>query len=185
MDIIRAIILGALFGGTLYWVGAANPKQLVSMLRLKDLSLMKIIVFGIGFASVLLAVSIGLRIFDLGHLNIKSMNLGVIIGGLIFGIGFGWVGTCPGTCVAASGTNGAKKGLVAVLGGLLGAFIFSLTYGWWKALGLFSVVDLGKMTLFNLSDKFPSVFNIGYVGLLIVGIIFMIVAYLIPLKGRQ
>lgn len=185
MDIIRAVILGALFGGVLYWVGASNPKKLISMLRLEDLSLMKIIVFGIGFASVLLAASIGLGIFDLSHLSIKSTNLGVVIGGLIFGIGFGWAGTCPGTCVAASGTRGVKKALVAVLGGLIGAFAFSMTYGLWKKAGLFSTMDLGKMTLFDLSDKFPSVLNFGFLGLLIVGILFMVVAYFIPARGRK
>lgn len=185
MELIRAIVLGALFGGALYWVGASNPKKLVSMLRLSDLTLMKIIVFAIGFSSVLLAAAISLGIFDLSHLSIKSTNLGVILGGLIFGIGFGWAGTCPGTCVAASGTGGFKKGLAAVLGGLIGAFAFSMTYGAWKQIGLFRTMDFGKLTLFHLSDRFPAVFQVGAVGLLLVGFVFMGIAYLLPTKGRK
>lgn len=185
MELILAIILGGLFGFALYLVGASNPKKLLSMLRLEDLSLMKIIVFGIGFSSVLLSIAIGLGIFNISHLSIKSTNLGVVIGGLIFGIGFGSVGTCPGTCVAATGTNGIRKAIAAVIGGLVGAFAFSMTYGYWKNTGLFSALDLGKLTLFNISDKFPSVFNIGFMGLLMVGILLMLVAYSLPLRGRK
>lgn len=185
MEIILAIILGGLFGGALYQVGASNPKKLLSMLGLYDLTLMKIIVFAIGFASVLLAITIGVGVFDLTHLSIKSTNLGVVVGGLIFGFGFGWAGTCPGTCVAASGTKGVKKAIAAVVGGLVGAFTFSMTYGLWKQTGLFNAMDLGKVTLFSLSEKYESFFNIGYLGLLGVGVLFMIAAYFIPAQGRK
>ena len=99
MQIVLAIILGALFGAVLYWVGASSPKKLIAMLRLEDLTLMKIIVFGIGFASALLSLFGLLGWFNVSHLSVKATNLGVVLGGLLFGIGFGTVGTCPGTCV--------------------------------------------------------------------------------------
>lgn len=185
MQIILAILLGGLFGFALYLAGASRPKKILSMLRLEDLSLMKIIVFAIGFAGVLLSISIMLGIFDLSHLGIKATNLGVIVGGLIFGLGFGSVGTCPGTCVAAVGTDGIRKGIVAVLGGLVGAFAFTMTYGLWKNTGLFDQLNFGKITLFHLSDKFPSVFSIGAVGLLFVGALLMAIAYMLPMTGRK
>lgn len=184
MKIVLAIILGALFGAVLYRTGASSPKKLIAMLRLEDLSIMKIIVFGIGLASVLLSVSGLSGLLNLNHLGIKGTNLGVIIGGLLFGIGFGTVGTCPGTCVAASGSGGYKKAFSAVLGGLVGAWVFSMTYGFWKNAGLFSAMDLGKLTLFRISDAFPSVFPIGYTGLLIVGLVFIAVAFILP-AGRS
>lgn len=185
MEIILAIILGSLFGLALYITGASNPKKLVSMLRLQDLSLMKIIVFAIGFSSVLLFLANMIGIFDVSHLSVKATNLGVILGGLIFGLAFGAVGTCPGTCVAATSSGGFKKAIVAVLGGLVGAFAFSMTYGFWKRLGLFSTMDFGKITLFKISEKYDSVFSLGFTGLFIIGIAFMVVAYLIPSKGRR
>lgn len=182
-DIILAIILGGLFGYALYQAGAADPRRLQSMLRLENLTLMKIILFAIGFASVLLAAAIGIGIFDISHIHIKAVNLGVVIGGLLFGFGFGWAGTCPGTCVAATGTGGVRKAIAAVLGGLTGAFAFSMTYEYWNKLGLFDVMDWGKLTLFNISDKYPSVFNFGFVGLLIMGALFMAAACFIPQQG--
>ena len=180
MRVVLAIILGALFGAVLYRTGASSPKKLIAMLRLEDLELMKIIVFAIGLASVLLSLFSLLGLFNPEHLSVKSTNLGVITGGLLFGIGFGTVGTCPGTCVAASGSGGYKKAFSAVLGGLVGAWVFSITYGFWKGLGLFSAMDWGKLTLFRISDKFPSVFSIGYAGLLVVGLVFIAGALVLP-----
>lgn len=183
MNILLAILLGGFFGFALYYVGATGFSNISKMLRLEDLSLAKVILFAIGFSSVLLSISAMIGIFDISHLSVKAMNLGVIVGGLIFGVGFGLAGTCPGTCVGSlGGVFGIKKAISAVIGGLLGAFAFSLSYGYFKDLGLFNILDYGKVTLFNISDKYPSVFNIGYIGLLIIGVIFMVGAYFIPKK---
>lgn len=181
INILFAILLGGFFGFALYYVGATGFSHISKMLRLEDLSLAKIILFAIGFSSVLLSISALLGLFDISHLSVKSMNLGVIIGGIIFGIGFGGAGTCPGTCVGSiGGIFGIKKAISAVIGGLFGAFIFSLLYGTFRDMGLFEVLDYGKITLFNISKKYPSVFNIGFIGLLITGLLFMGVAYILP-----
>lgn len=185
MELVLAIILGFLFGYVLYLTGASSPKVLISMLRLQDLTLMKIILFAIGFTSTLLSLAAMLNIFNIDHISIKSTNLGVLIGGLLFGIGFGTVGTCPGTCVAAAGSGGYQKAISAVIGGLFGAWCFSMTYGFWKRTGLFSAMDYGKITLFHISDDFPSLFTIGYMGLLTVGLLFMMISFLIPNTTRS
>ena len=182
MELLLGVLLGGFFGFALYYVGASNSEKLKSMLSLKDLTLMKTILFAIGFSSLLLALSSFVGIFDPSHLSVKATHLGVVVGGLIFGIGFGWAGTCPGTCVADSSSGGLKKAGSTIIGGLLGAFLFSLSYGFLDNLGLFDTMNLGKLSLFNLSDSFPSVFNIGFGGLLIMGIILMAAAIFLPNK---
>lgn len=185
MELLLAIILGSLFGFALYIVEASSPKKLLAMLRLEDLSLMKIILFGIGFSSLLLGLALKLNIFDASHIHIKAVNLGVILGGIIFGIGFGSVGTCPGTCMAATGTSGFKKAIAAVVGGLFGAFVFSITYSFWKSIGLFDTMNFGKMTLFKLTESYQSVFSVGPLGLSIGGLAFMIIAYVLPVRTSK
>lgn len=185
MAIVSAIVLGGLFGFALYRSGASNPRKLLATLRLEDLSLMKTILFGIGFASILLALSSLAGWFDISHLSIKTTHLGVIVGGLIFGTGFGAAGTCPGTCVAAAGSGGIKKAISAVIGGLLGAFAFSLSYGWFDSIGLFDVMNAGKLTLFNISEEFPSVLSLGFGGLLIMGLALAAIAYALPVKPAK
>lgn len=77
MDILLAILLGSFFGYALYKVGATNPKNLISMLTLRDLTLAKVILFAIGLASISLFVLNSIGIFNLEHLSIKPMNTGV------------------------------------------------------------------------------------------------------------
>lgn len=182
MKILLAIVLGGFFGFALSYVGATAFKNILKMLRLEDLTLAKIILFAIGFSSVLLSVAGILGFFDISHLSIKTMNLGVILGGLLFGLAFGSIGTCPGTCIGAVSGGGFKKAITAILGGLVGAFAFTMSYGYLKSVGLFEALNMGKLTLFNISDKYPSVFSLGFIGLLIVGILFMAFGYFLPKK---
>ncbi|WP_294146350.1 YeeE/YedE thiosulfate transporter family protein [uncultured Clostridium sp.] len=185
MENVLAIILGFLFGYVLYLSGASSPKKLISMLRLENLELMKIIIFGIGFASALLSLAGLTGVLNLAHLGVKGTNLGVITGGLLFGIGFGTVGTCPGTCVAATGSGGYKKAVSAVFGGLTGAWLFSVTYEYWKQIGLFSIMNLGKLTLFKITDAYDAVFPIGFMGLLIVAVLFMVIGLILPVNFKS
>ncbi len=180
MEILLAVLLGGFFGFALYYVGATNSKKLINMLNLTNLSLMKIILFAIGFSSFLVAIASFIGIMDVSHFDVKTTHLGVVVGGLIFGVGFGWAGTCPGTCIAGVSGKTIKKALSAVLGGLVGAFAFSLSYGGLKNLGLFDTMNLGNLSLFKISDKFPSVFQVGFGGLLTMGVVLMVAAYYIP-----
>ena len=177
----QAVLLGGFFGAALYIAGAHLPSRITGMLQLRDFSLMKAILFGIGLSSFLIALTNTMGIFDVSHFKIKPMNLGVIIGGLVFGVGFGMGSTCPGTCVASLGSVDLwKKGVSAALGGLLGAYVFSKFYGTFDAMGLYKTLDLGKLTLFKVSEEFPSVMSVGTNGLYISGLLFMAAAYLLP-----
>ena len=45
-------------------------------------------------------------------------------------------------------------------------------------------MNVGKLTLFKISDKYPSVTEIGYAGLLVMGVVFMATAWFMPQKRR-
>lgn len=184
-EIILAICLGGFFGFALYHAGASNPANILSMLRLKKLRLMKVIVFAIGFGAFLVSAAGLAGAFPVSHFNIKPMHLGVVIGGLIFGVGFGYGGTCPGTAVAGIADKAYKRSISAVLGGLLGAFVFSICYGIFESTGMFEMLNLGNLSLFNISSKFPSVLSIGFGGLLVLGLAFMGIGWILPDNVRE
>ena len=75
--------------------------------------------------------SVGIYLLkDLGlvKLSIKSTVLGAtIIGGLIFGLGWGLLGYCPGTSMGAIG-EGRWDGLWGLLGMLAGAAVYAEAY---------------------------------------------------------
>jgi len=76
-------------------------------------------------------------------------------------------------------TDNFKKAFTAIIVGAF-AFAFTLSYGYLENIRLTSGFDLGKLTLFNISPQYPSVFNIGYMGLFVTGILFLLFGYFIP-----
>jgi len=184
MDIILAIILGLSFGIALDKAQASNPQKIIGMLRLKDFHLMKVILFAIGFSSLLLFVFLSFNVIDAGHLNVKSSFIGVIIGGGILGIGFAISGYCPGTGVVAAG-RGRKDALVFILGGLIGAFVYMLIFGFIKDSALFNTIAGGAFSLaetnpekyLSLAGNLPALVIAGPIA-----IVFMLIPFLLPDK---
>lgn len=182
--IILAIALGGLFGFVLHRVGAGNPQNIINMLRLTDLTLAKVILLAIGVSSLVLFILLSTGVIDSGHIEIKAAYGGVLIGGLIFGIGFAIAGYCPGTCLVGLG-GGRKDAFYFIVGGLVGALAFTLIYGWIKSIfpSVFSPIDGGKVSLANtgspefggLFDNIPAVAVAGGIAL-----IFILAAWKLP-----
>jgi len=182
MEILLAIILGLSFGFALDKAQAANPQKIIGMLRLKDFHLMKVILFAIGFSSLLLFILLAFNIIDAGHLNVKSTYTGVIIGGGILGIGFAISGYCPGTGVVAAG-RGRRDAIVFILGGLIGAFVYMLIFGFIKDSALFNTIAGGAVSLAETNpSKYSSIAG-NLPALIVAGpiaIVFMLIPFLLP-----
>ncbi|MGL4798428.1 MAG: DUF6691 family protein [Cellulosilyticaceae bacterium] len=179
MELVLAVILGALFGFVLYRIGASDGDRLLGMLRLKDLRLMKTILLGIGIANVLIFASSALGVMDVSHFSIKALNIGVIVGGAIFGLGWGIAGYCPGTGVTAMGA-GKKDAVMYVLGGLVGALVYNQAYPYFESLGWFQKLFGGVETLVQVSEKSLSLLPIGNIWGMGLGIILIVLAIVLP-----
>jgi uncharacterized membrane protein YedE/YeeE len=184
MEIFLAIVLGILFGFVLQRVGASDPDKIIGMLRLTDLHLMKAILMGIGTSSIVLFVGIMIGIFDSGHLSIKAMYWGVIVGGLLLGFGWALGGFCPGTGVVASG-SGRLDGLFFILGGLVGAGLYTWMYGILENTWLLKNVLGGKSTLVFTGGSTALIGGkLSALVAVLIGIVFITAAKLLPDKVR-
>lgn len=182
MEIILAIVLGLAFGFALDQAQASNPQKIINMLRLKDFHLMKVILFAIGFSSLLLFILLSLNVIDAGHLSVKTSYTGVIIGGAILGIGFAISGYCPGTGVVAAG-RGRKDAYLFILGGLLGAFVYMLFFGSIKDTALFNEVAGGAVSLVETNPKKYTALFGNIPALMVAGpiaILFIVISFLLP-----
>ncbi|MGL4735903.1 MAG: DUF6691 family protein [Cellulosilyticaceae bacterium] len=179
-EILLAVGLGALFGFVLHRIGATDGDYLIGMLRLRNTHLMKTILFGIGVATVLTFISFGLNILEVSHFSIKALNMGVIIGGAIFGIGWALAGYCPGTGVTAIGA-GKKDAIFYILGGLVGALIYSKTYTFFADMGWFEEILAGQQTLVTLRPDVLGFFESSFVGI-VFGLLLMGIPFVLPKK---
>lgn len=119
---IIVLIGGIFFGFGLAYGGMTKQEIVLSFLQLKDLGL--IFVMGGAAAVTFFAVNVVPRYLKTPLLGGKfkprraPLSRNVIIGAIIFGVGWGLSGQCPGSAVASLGT-----GNILVLAGLAAMFI--------------------------------------------------------------
>lgn len=142
---ILGLITGVLFGFALHRAGFSRCGLVMRGLAFRDFTMLKVMLTAIAVGMVGAAL---LATFapEYAHLKVKSLYVwGVLVGGLIFGVGMAIAGYCPGTALIGLG-GGVRDGVLAVLGGLLGAFVFILAYPTLEPV-LIKPLDLGKLTL--------------------------------------
>lgn len=186
MELAMAVFLGLFFGFALQKAGAANPTRIIDMLRFKDLHLMKAILLGIGLSSGGLFLLLHFGQFNIGHLSVKSSYVGVVAGGLLLGFGWALAGFCPGTALVGLGA-GRKDAWFFVLGGLFGAWMYTMIYGAISSSALFAGIG-GKVTLAQTgSEKFPALIT-QHSGLAVGGgiaLFLIVIALLLPLLKKR
>jgi hypothetical protein len=118
-QLFLGLVMGVLFGFFLQKGGVTKYNIIMAQLRLTDFTVLKIML------SAVIVTMLGISIlYPKGRIKLSPKSGSIrnaVIGGLIFGIGFGTLGYCPGTIVGAIG-NGSMDGL---LGGLIGIVIGS------------------------------------------------------------
>ena len=125
MQLIYGLATGVLFGFLLQRGHVLRYDKQLGALRLKDMTIVKFML-----SHIMVAMTGIYLLGDLGliHLSIKSTALGAnILGGLLFGLGWGMLGYCPGTALGALG-EGRLDSIWGIAGMLAGASLFAHTY---------------------------------------------------------
>jgi hypothetical protein len=130
MNTLFALLSGLLFGCGLMLAGMANPAKVLGFLDLAgwwDPSLALVIGGAIAVASVAFALA-KRRTRSLLGLPMqlpasRKIDLRLLGGSTVFGIGWGLAGICPGPAIVLLGT-GAYQGLVFVIAMLSGMAVF-------------------------------------------------------------
>ncbi|MBZ0297751.1 MAG: YeeE/YedE family protein [Anaerolineae bacterium] len=124
---VIALVLGIFFGFSLNKAGLTKYHKIVNVFRFTDMAVLKFMMTAlvVSMSGLYLLRGLGLVTFP----NVPATYVaGNIIGGLIFGVGMALSGYCPGTCAAGSGEGKLDYLIPGLLGFLVGAAIYGLTY---------------------------------------------------------
>jgi uncharacterized membrane protein YedE/YeeE len=141
--LIYGLVTGIFFGFFLQKGRVLRYDKQLGALRLMDMTIVKFMLAAIlvGMVGIYLLKDLGLV-----KLSVKPTNLGAnIIGGLIFGLGWGLLGYCPGTSAGALG-EGRWDALWGIVGMLVGAAVFAEIYPALKKT-ILTWGQFGKITL--------------------------------------
>ena len=142
-ELLTGAITGILFGFFMQKAQVIRYDRQLAALRLQDMTIVKFML------STILVAMVGIYLlFDLGlvKLSVKPLILGGnVLGGLIFGLGWGIVGYCPATAMGALG-EGRYDSAFGLLGMLLGAGLYAEAYPLMKETVL-TWGNFGKITL--------------------------------------
>jgi hypothetical protein len=125
MSLFYGIVTGIIFGFLLQKAHVLRYDKQVGALRLLDMTIIKFML------SAIIVASAGIYLFkDLGmiQLSMKDLSIGAqVVGGILFGIGWGLLGYCPGTAAGALG-EGRYDSFWGILGMLCGGGLFAVAY---------------------------------------------------------
>ncbi|MCX7822749.1 MAG: YeeE/YedE family protein [Syntrophobacterales bacterium] len=144
-------VTGILFGFFLQKGRVLRFDKQIGAMLFKDMTILKFMLSAILVGSVGITLLAQQGIITPNH---KSMNLGaVLLGGALFGTGWGIMGFCPGTSVGAVG-EGRWHAIFAILGMMAGAALYAELYPFFKTTVL-AWKDLGKIGLPQLIGVSP------------------------------
>lgn len=165
LQLAVGLLLGIAFGFLLQKGGVTRYDVIIGQLLFRDFTVLKIML------SAVLTGMIGvhaLRSLGLARLHPKPGSVGTsVVGGLVFGVGFGVLGYCPGTVAGAVGQGSMDALLGGVVGILIGAGLFAAVYPRIES-SVLSRGHFGEITLPELFKVHPWAVVLPVVALIVV-----------------
>ena len=171
--LLQGLIIGILFGFFLQKGGVTKYDVLMGQLRLTDFTVIQIIL------TAIIITMLGISIFyPKGQIKVETKPgslKNASIGGLIFGLGFGILGYCPGTIAGAIGNGYVDAMTGGLIGILLGTVIFAQLYSWLNEKKVLTTDKFSELSLFHSIKGSPFKYTIP------ISIFLIFVLYLIEI----
>lgn len=141
MSMLISLLIGLVFGCGLIVSGMSNPAKVLGFLDLAgpwDPSLALVMVGAITVGLLAFGIAgrrqTSLRGKPLQMPTARQIDRRLVVGSVLFGVGWGLAGICPGPALVLLGT-GTAKGFIFVLAMLAGMALFTAFERWSSARG--------------------------------------------------
>jgi uncharacterized membrane protein YedE/YeeE len=172
-----ALVLGTFFGFSLNKAGLTKYHKIVNVFRFTDMAVLQFMMTALVVAMTGLYILRGLGLVIFPSVP-ATYIVGNLVGGLLFGVGMALSGYCPGTCAAGAGEGKMDYIIPGILGFLVGAVIYGLTYE--KVFPpIAAIANYGNVVI-------PDLWNINpYLTVLLFGLMSLFLFYMIDRAGWQ
>lgn len=168
-QLVLGLLFGVVFGFLLQKGGVAKYEVLMGQFLLTDFTVIKVMLTAIivGMLGIF-----SLRARGLVKLHVKPTRYAAnITGGLLFGVGLGVLGYCPGTGIVALG-QGNYDAIAGILGLMVGSYFYAETSGYLGST-IEKIGNRGGIMLPDLLGMRLAVFLAIFVPLLVLGLFVM------------
>ena len=123
---------GLIFGFGLAWGGMAKPEVVLDFLQLEDYGL--VLLMGAATATTFVAINVVPRFVEKPVLGgefkprTRAFNRNTILGAIIFGVGWGISGQCPGSALSSLGIGNLPV-LIGMTSMFAGAYAMGRFFG--------------------------------------------------------
>jgi uncharacterized protein len=162
-QLVLGFIFGIVFGFLLQKGGVANYEVLMGQYLLTDFTVIKVMLTAIvtGMVGIF-----SMHAWGLVKLHVKPTRYAAnITGGLLFGVGLGLLGYCPGTAAAAMG-QGHFDAIAGIVGLMVGSYVYAQTSDYLSAT-IQRIGNRGRIMLPDLIGMPVTVFLVIFVSLLV------------------
>lgn len=126
LQLLIGLLVGIAFGFLLQRAGVTRYERILEQLLLEDWTVVKVLLTAV--LTGMLGAHLLAR-FGVVRIKEKSGSWGsVLFGGLVFGVGFGLLGYCPGTMAGAIGQGSLDALSGGLPGMLLGSWLFTVAH---------------------------------------------------------
>jgi len=127
------LLLGTLFGFVLSRAGATDPQIVAQLFLFQNQHLLWVIMVAVIVGGIGTQIMKRRQMAAFGETSPiqfegKPWTNGLVVGALLFGVGWGLTGVCPGTATAMIG-----EGKFFVLFTLIGVLAGTWLNGWWRS----------------------------------------------------
>ena len=162
-QLVLGFIFGIVFGFLLQKGGVAKYEVLMGQFFLTDFTVVKVMLTAITVGMVGI---FSMRAMGLVKLHVKPTRYAAnITGGLLFGVGLGLLGYCPGIGAAALG-QGNYDAIAGIVGLMVGSYVYAETSDYLSAT-IQKIGNRGRIMLPDLIGMRVTVFLVIFVPLLV------------------